>query len=106
VFGGEVVRAEHLRHGKTSPVRHDGKGIFTGLPNPFTTTRYHSLVARKETLPEELEVSAMSLDDDYVMGVRHTRYPIEGVQFHPESILSPEGDQLVRNFLAEGCRHV
>lgn len=99
VFGGDVVRAKHLMHGKTSRIRHDGKGVFAGLPQPFTATRYHSLVARKDSLPDELQVSAMSLDDNYIMGVRHTCYPIEGVQFHPESILSPEGDHLVRNFL-------
>jgi anthranilate synthase component 2 len=99
VFGGDVVRAKHLMHGKTSRIRHDGKGVFAGLPQPFTATRYHSLVARKDSLPDELQVSAMSLDDNYIMGVRHTCYPIEGVQFHPESILSPEGDQLIRNFL-------
>lgn len=106
VFGGEVVRAQHLMHGKTSPIRHDGKGVFAGLPQPFTATRYHSLVARKDSLPEELVISAMSLDDRCVMGVRHTRCPIEGVQFHPESILSPDGDQLVRNFLTGGCGYV
>jgi anthranilate synthase component II len=99
VFGGEVVRADHLMHGKTSEIRHDSKGIFAGVPDPFTATRYHSLIAREESLPEELVVSATSLDDHYVMGVRHTRYPIEGIQFHPESILSPEGDRIIRNFL-------
>jgi anthranilate synthase component II len=99
VFGGEVVRADHLMHGKTSEIRHDGKGVFAGIPDPFTATRYHSLIAREESLPEELDVSATSLDDHYVMGVRHTRYPIEGIQFHPESILSPEGDRIIRNFL-------
>jgi anthranilate synthase component II len=99
VFGGEVVRAPHLMHGKTSPIHHEGMGIFTGIPIPFSATRYHSLVARQDTLPEELEVTASSLDDGYVMGVRHTKYPINGVQFHPESILSPEGDDIIRNFL-------
>jgi anthranilate synthase component 2 len=99
VFGGEVVRAPHLMHGKTSPIRHEGSGIFTGIPTPFTATRYHSLVARQESLPDELEVTASSLDDGYVMGIRHTEYPINGVQFHPESILSPEGDRIMRNFL-------
>ena len=98
-FGGEVIRAEHLMHGKTSVIQHDGQGIFTGIPAPFTATRYHSLVAKKDSLPPDLEVSATSLDDHYVMGVRHTRYPIEGVQFHPESILSQEGDRIIRNFL-------
>lgn len=99
-FGGNVVRADHLMHGKTSSISHDGQGVFTGMPAPFTATRYHSLVARKNSLPEELQVTATSLDDQYVMGVRHSRYPIEGVQFHPESILSQEGDRIIRNFLA------
>ncbi len=99
VFGGEVVRARHLMHGKTSAIRHDGRGIFKGVASPFTATRYHSLIAREESLPKELEVCARSVDDRYVMGVRHTRYPIEGVQFHPESILTPDGDRLIRNFL-------
>ncbi len=98
-FGGKVIRAEHLMHGKTSLIRHDGLGIFTGMPDPFIATRYHSLVAEKDSLPEDLLVSATSLDDQYVMGGRHTRYPIEGVQFHPESVLSPEGDRIIRNFL-------
>jgi anthranilate synthase component 2 len=98
-FGGEVVRAEHLMHGKTSLIQHDGRGIFEGMPAPFTATRYHSLIAKKESLPSDLQVSATSLDDHYVMGVRHTRYPIEGVQFHPESVLSREGDRIIWNFL-------
>jgi anthranilate synthase/aminodeoxychorismate synthase-like glutamine amidotransferase len=98
-FGGEVIRASNLMHGKTSPISHGGEGIFTGIPTPFIATRYHSLVARREALPDELEVTASSLDDGYVMGVRHTRYPINGVQFHPESILSLEGDRIIRNFL-------
>jgi len=100
VFGGNVVRAGHLMHGKTSEIRHDGTGIYTGVPAPFTATRYHSLVAERDSLPNELIVTAESLDDGCVMGVRHTRYPIEGVQFHPESILSHEGDTIIRNFLA------
>jgi anthranilate synthase/aminodeoxychorismate synthase-like glutamine amidotransferase len=99
VFGGEVIRAPHLMHGKTSAIRHNGRGIFDGVPTPFTATRYHSLVARKESLPDELEITAMSADDGYIMGVRHRTYPIEGVQFHPESILSLEGDRIIRNFL-------
>jgi anthranilate synthase component 2 len=98
-FGGEVVRAGHLMHGKTSAIRHDGRGIFAGMTSPFTATRYHSLIASENSLPEELEISARSVDDGYVMGVRHRRYPIEGVQFHPESILTAEGDRLIRNFL-------
>jgi anthranilate synthase/aminodeoxychorismate synthase-like glutamine amidotransferase len=98
-FGGEVVRADHLMHGKTSVIQHDGKGLFTSIPSPLTATRYHSLIAKKESLPSDLQVTATSLDDHYVMGVRHTRYPIEGVQFHPESVLSCEGDRIIRNFL-------
>lgn len=98
-FGGKVTRAENLMHGKTSAIQHDGLGIFSGIPSPFTATRYHSLIAKNESLPPDLQVSATSLNDHYVMGVRHTRYPIEGVQFHPESILSPEGDRIIRNFL-------
>jgi anthranilate synthase/aminodeoxychorismate synthase-like glutamine amidotransferase len=98
-FGGVVERAPHLMHGKTSPILHTGTGIFAGVPTPFTATRYHSLVARRESLPDELEVTASSRDDGYVMGVRHTFYPIDGVQFHPESILSHEGDRIIRNFL-------
>jgi anthranilate synthase/aminodeoxychorismate synthase-like glutamine amidotransferase len=99
VFGGDVIRASHLMHGKTSVIRHDGKRIFDGIPTPFTATRYHSLVAREASLPDELEVTATSMDDGYVMGVRHRVYPIEGVQFHPESILSAEGDRIIGNFL-------
>lgn len=99
VFGGEVIRASHLMHGKTSQIHHRSEGIFSGVPVPFTATRYHSLIARRESLPDELEVTASSIDDGYVMAVRHTRYPIDGVQFHPESILSPGGDRIIRNFL-------
>ncbi len=98
-FGGEVIRARHLMHGKTSLIQHDGQGIFNGLPPDFTATRYHSLVVRRDSLPADLQVSATSVDDHYVMGVRHIRYPIDGVQFHPESILSREGDRIIRNFL-------
>ncbi|NMB80121.1 MAG: aminodeoxychorismate/anthranilate synthase component II [Methanomicrobiales archaeon] len=98
-FGGKVVRASHIMHGKTSPIRHEGTGIFTGIPTPFTATRYHSLVAERDSLPDDLVVTASSMDDGYVMGVRHATYPIEGVQFHPESILSPEGDRIMKNFL-------
>ena len=99
VFGGKVVRAKLLMHGKTSSIRHDGQGIFSGVPMPFDATRYHSLVADRGSLPKELVVSAVCEKDGCVMGVRHTRYPIEGVQFHPESILSPEGDRIIENFL-------
>jgi anthranilate synthase component II len=98
-FGGEVVRASHLMHGKTSPICHEGVGVFAGIPTPFVATRYHSLIAQRDSLPDELVVTASSMDDGYVMGIRHTRYPIEGVQFHPESILSTEGDRIIRNFL-------
>jgi anthranilate synthase/aminodeoxychorismate synthase-like glutamine amidotransferase len=98
-FGGKVIRASHLMHGKTSSICHSGERIFAGIPTPFVATRYHSLVAQRDTLPDELEVTASSLDDGYVMGVRHTRYPINGVQFHPESVLSPEGDRIIWNFL-------
>jgi anthranilate synthase component II len=100
VFGGTVARAGHLMHGKTSEIRHDGGALFRGLSNPFTATRYHSLVAEESTLPDELKVSARSLNDGYIMGVRHTEYPIFGIQFHPESILCREGDVLIRNFLS------
>jgi anthranilate synthase/aminodeoxychorismate synthase-like glutamine amidotransferase len=98
-FGGRVVRSGHLMHGLTSEIKSDGKCVYTGLPSPFTATRYHSLVAQRETLPPELEVVSESLDDGFVMGVRHRKYPIEGVQFHPESILSHDGDALMKNFL-------
>jgi len=99
VFGGKIVHAGKLRHGKTSPIRHDGKGIFRGIPNPFDATRYHSLVADRRSLPSDLVVTAESLDDKEIMGVRHTHLPVEGVQFHPESILTSEGHQLIMNFL-------
>jgi len=100
VFGGDIVRADHVMHGKTSPIGHDGRGIFEGMPQPFMATRYHSLVARTGSISGELEVSSFSLDDHYVMGVRHRKYPIDGVQFHPESILTPAGDHLVHRFLS------
>ena len=97
-FGAVVARAGRQMHGKTSDVRHDGRGIFTGLPNPFTATRYHSLVVRADTVPSTLEVSAWA-DDGEIMALRHRRYPVEGVQFHPESILTVEGKRLLANFL-------
>jgi anthranilate synthase component 2 len=97
-FGGDVVRAKNLMHGKTSQIRHDGKGVFKGLPNPFTATRYHSLVIKKETLPKDLLVTATS-EDGEIMGVRHKTLPVEGVQFHPESILTESGKALLKNFL-------
>jgi anthranilate synthase/aminodeoxychorismate synthase-like glutamine amidotransferase len=98
VFGGKVVRAGRLMHGKTSPVNHDGKGILTGMSNPFEAGRYHSLIAAPETIPEVLEVTARTPEGE-IMGVRHKKYAIEGVQFHPESILTPEGPTLMGNFL-------
>jgi len=98
-FGGKIVRAKRLRHGKTSSIRHDGKRIFRGLENPFEATRYHSLVADPRTLPDSLEVSARSEDDGEVMGIRHREFPIEGVQFHPESILTVHGHRMIANFL-------
>jgi anthranilate synthase/aminodeoxychorismate synthase-like glutamine amidotransferase len=100
VFGGEIVRAPALFHGKTSMIYHDGKTIFRGLPRPFEATRYHSLVIRRETLPDCLELSAET-DDGVIMGVRHRELQVEGVQFHPESILTREGKQLLANFLSQ-----
>jgi anthranilate synthase component II len=97
-FGGKVVRAPRLMHGKVSEVRHDGRTIFAGLPATFTATRYHSLVVAREGMPECLEISAWT-DDGVVMGLRHRELPLEGVQFHPESILTSAGKQLLRNFL-------
>src|SRR6185437_13207368 len=102
-FGGEVVRARNLMHGKTSLVEHDGKTIFSGLASPMTATRYHSLVVQERGLPGELEISARTREREgtsVIMGLRHRRYPIEGVQFHPESVLTSEGKQLIRNFLS------
>ncbi len=99
VFGGEIVRAPALFHGKTSQIYHDGQTIFRDLPCPFEATRYHSLVIRRETLPDCLEVSAET-DEGVIMGVRHREFPVEGVQFHPESILTREGKRLLANFLA------
>ena len=97
-FGGRVVRAPRLMHGKTSEVRHDGRTVFAGLPDPFTATRYHSLIVAKESVPDCLEVSAWT-EDGVVMGLRHRSHPLEGVQFHPESILTSAGKNLLRNFL-------
>ncbi len=98
VFGGKVVRAGRLMHGKVSPVNHDGKGILKGMPNPFEAGRYHSLIAEPQSLPDVLEVTARTPEGE-IMGVRHKQYAIEGVQFHPESILTPEGPILMGNFL-------
>jgi anthranilate synthase/aminodeoxychorismate synthase-like glutamine amidotransferase len=97
-FGGDVVRAPYLMHGKTSMIHHDGRMLFAGLPNPFEATRYHSLIIKRETLPAVLEVSAWT-DDGIIMGVRHRQFTVEGVQFHPESILTGAGKDLLRNFL-------
>ena len=99
-FGGEIEPAPQLMHGKTSEIHHDGKGLFDGLPNPFVATRYHSLVVRPESVPPELEVTAKSTDG-VVMGLRHRSLPIEGVQFHPESVLTPSGPALLGNFLGQ-----
>jgi anthranilate synthase component 2 len=100
-FGGEVVRANQLMHGKTSQVEHDAKGIFAGLPTPLTCTRYHSLVVREESLPAELEVTARTSESTgtVIMGLRHRKLKIEGVQFHPESVLTEHGHEMIRNFL-------
>jgi anthranilate synthase/aminodeoxychorismate synthase-like glutamine amidotransferase len=100
-FGGKVVRCHRLMHGKTSPIRHDGRGIFADLPNPFDAVRYHSLVVERESLPECLEVSAWAEDEGEIMGLRHREYAIEGVQFHPESVLTLPGKQLLANFLRQ-----
>ncbi|MCU1389197.1 MAG: glutamine amidotransferase [Ilumatobacteraceae bacterium] len=99
VFGATVVRAPELMHGKTSVIRHHGVGVFAGLPNPLTATRYHSLVIDPATVPDSLEVTATT-DDGIIMGVRHRELPVQGVQFHPESILTAAGHDLLRNFLA------
>ena len=98
IYGGEVVRAPHVMHGKTSSISHDGRGVFEGLPDPFTATRYHSLVVARESVPDCLEVTAES-EDGLVMGLRHRDHPVEGVQFHPESILTEAGHSLLGNFL-------
>jgi anthranilate synthase/aminodeoxychorismate synthase-like glutamine amidotransferase len=100
VFGGTVVAAPHLMHGKTSEIHHDGQGLFRGLPNPFVATRYHSLVVDPDSLPDELMVTATSTDG-VIMGLRHRELPVEGVQFHPESVLTVSGPDLLGNFLAQ-----
>jgi anthranilate synthase component 2 len=99
-FGGSVVRAKAPMHGKTSTIEHDGRGVFSGVDSPFTASRYHSLIVAEEGLPPEIEISARTQDDGVIMGIRHRRLPIHGVQFHPESILTGEGHRLLRNFLA------
>lgn len=98
-YGGVVDRAPELLHGKTSLVRHEGKGVFAGLPNPFTATRYHSLAAEPDTVPDELEVTART-EDGIIMGLRHRELPVEGVQFHPESVLTEHGHLMLANWLA------
>ena len=98
VFGGDVVRAGRLMHGKTSPIFHDGKGLFSGLPVPFEATRYHSLIVKRETFPAALEITAETAEKE-IMGLRHRSFPVHGVQFHPESILTLEGKRLLKNFL-------
>ena len=97
-YGGNIVQAPAVRHGKTSPIHHDGMGVLRSLPSPFQAVRYHSLVAERDSLPACLEVTATT-DDDVIMGLRHVSYPVQGVQFHPESILTEGGKQLLRNFL-------
>jgi para-aminobenzoate synthetase component 2 len=97
-FGGDVIRAERLMHGKTSPIQHDGRSLFEGLPNPFTATRYHSLIVKRETLPDELEITAETAEGE-IMGLRHKQFAIEGVQFHPESIITENGLTMLRNFI-------
>ena len=101
-FGGSVVRAPHLMHGKTSQITHDGRTVFKDLQLPFTATRYHSLIVQESALPSELQVSAWTTESDgsrTIMGLRHREYPVEGVQFHPESVLTSEGKKLIKNFL-------
>ena len=101
VFGGSVVRAAAPMHGKTSTIEHDGRGVFTGIAGPFVASRYHSLIVADQGLPDDLEVSARTQEDRTIMGLRHRRWPIHGVQFHPESILTDEGRRLLRNFLGD-----
>ncbi|MGB8889059.1 MAG: aminodeoxychorismate/anthranilate synthase component II [Candidatus Korobacteraceae bacterium] len=101
-FGGNVIRAANLMHGKTSSVEHDGKTIFRGIPSPMIATRYHSLIVEEKSLPDELEISATCQDRDgkrVIMGLRHRKFAVEGVQFHPESVLTDQGKQIVRNFM-------
>lgn len=97
-FGADVVRADRIMHGKTSPIINDGRTIFTGLPNPFVAGRYHSLILKRDSLPAELEITAETSEGE-VMGVRHREYLLEGIQFHPESVLTPQGKRILRNFI-------
>jgi len=99
VFGGDVIRADRLMHGKTSPILHRNTGVFAGLPNPFEATRYHSLIVKRDTFPAALEINAETAEGE-IMGLRHREFPIHGVQFHPESILTLEGKKLLKNFLS------
>ena len=98
VYGGEVVRADRLMHGKTSPILHTGRGVFRNLPSPFEATRYHSLIVKRDTLPDVLEITAETAEGE-IMGLQHKTLPVHGVQFHPESILTTEGKRLLKNFL-------
>ena len=98
VYGGEVVRADRLMHGKTSPIHHSGSSVFGGMPNPFEATRYHSLIVKRDTLPDCLEITAWTAEGE-IMGLCHKQYPVHGVQFHPESILTQDGKRLLQNFL-------
>jgi anthranilate synthase/aminodeoxychorismate synthase-like glutamine amidotransferase len=101
-FGGNIIRAPHLMHGKTSSIEHDGKSVFRGIPSPMIATRYHSLIVEEKSLPDELQISATCQDRDgtrVIMGLRHSKFAVEGVQFHPESVLTDHGKQLVRNFV-------
>jgi anthranilate synthase/aminodeoxychorismate synthase-like glutamine amidotransferase len=100
-FGGEVIRAPQLMHGKTSAITHDGRSVFKDLPDPMTCTRYHSLIVREDSVPDSLEVSARVVGESTIMGLRHKTLPIEGVQFHPESVLTNHGKQLIANFLKQ-----
>ena len=107
IYGGDVIRASNIMHGKVSPIRHEGKGVFAGLPDRYEATRYHSLVVDKSTLPAALEITAWTENPDgsmeEIMGLRHREYPVEGVQFHPESILTQHGHALMKNFLDRTC---
>jgi anthranilate synthase component 2 len=98
-FGGKIKRANKVMHGKTSMIKHDGEKLFKGIKNPLEATRYHSLVGDKKSIPPCLKITAYSIDDEEIMGIRHTRHPIEGIQFHPESILTSEGKKIIKNFL-------
>jgi anthranilate synthase/aminodeoxychorismate synthase-like glutamine amidotransferase len=102
VFGGEVVRAAVPMHGKTSTIEHNGEGVFSGIAGPFQASRYHSLVVAEKGLPDELQITARTLEDANIMGLRHRTWPVHGVQFHPESILTGEGKTILRNFLRDG----